>query len=121
MTTKTNTKSMQRRDFLKVMGAGLASAWALSASSAPLTNWFLTPHLGAQTTFRSSLLRGTQSGQIFQSLDQGQTWQLLACFGSHCAIYDLFTRNEQLYAQLAVSGHIFWLCTSDAKTWRTLS
>ena len=120
MATKTNTQGMQRRDFLKVMGAGLASAWAISASSVPFTNWLLIPHLAAQTTFDSSLLHGTQSGQIFQSLDQGHTWQLLVSFGSHCAIHDLFTRNGQLYAWLAVSGHTFWLTSLDARIWHTL-
>ena len=121
MTTKTNTHNLQRRDFLKVMGAGLASAWTLSASSAPLTSWFLAPHLAVQTAFGTSLLRGTQRGQIFQSLDQGQTWQILISFGAYCAVDNLLTKNGQLYAKLAVSGYSFWICSPDAKTWRTLS
>jgi hypothetical protein len=121
MITKMNHQNMQRRDFLKVMGAGLVSVWTLSASSAPLTNWLLAPHLTAQTTFGASLLRGTQSGQIFQSLDQGQTWQILVSFDEHYAIHNLLTKNRQLYAQLAFSNHTFWLCSTDAKIWRTLS
>jgi hypothetical protein len=120
MITQTNTSGTQRRDFLKVMGAGLASAWALSASSNPLTNWFLLPSLAAQTSFNSGLLRGTQDGKVLQSLDQGQTWQTLASFGAHCAISALVTRDGQLYAKLAVDGHSFWLYTADTKTWRTL-
>jgi hypothetical protein len=112
---------MQRRDFLKVMGVGLASVWAISASSAPLTNWLQAPHLATQTAFGASLLRGTQNGEIFQSLDQGQTWQILVSFGAHCAIYNLLTKNGQLYARLAVSGYTFWIRSTDAKTWRTLS
>jgi hypothetical protein len=121
MTTETNTHNMQRRDFLKVMGAGLASVWMLSASSAPLTNWVLTPYLTPQTSFGNSLLRGTQSGEIFQSLDQGRTWQLLVFFGKQCAIDKLSTKNGQLYAQLSCSGYPFRLCSPDAKIWRTLN
>jgi len=121
MITKTNSQGTQRRDFLKVMGAGLASAWALSAASAPVTSWFGFPQLVAQTAFGSSLLRGTQDGKVFQSLDQGQTWQLLASFGSHCAVNNLLTRSGQLYIQLAVAGHTFWLSSTDARSWRTLS
>ena len=121
MTSETLTNTIQRRDFLKLMGAGLASLWLLSASSAPLTAPFVTPHLLAeQVSFGSRLLRGTQDGQIFQSLDQGQTWQVLASFGSHCAIRDLVSQNGQLYASLALAGHTFWISTADALTWRTL-
>lgn len=120
MTTNSNTQGTQRRDFLKVLGTGLASVWALSASSAPLTSWLLAPQLAGQTTFGSSLLRGTQNGQIFQSLDQGQTWQVRVSFGAHCAIRNLFTQDGQIYAQLALAGHNFWLISKDAQTWRTL-
>lgn len=121
MTTTTNTHSMQRRDFLKVMGAGLASVWALSASSAPLTNWILTSYLAPQTVFGNSLLRGTQGGEIFQSLDQGRTWHLLVFFGKHCSIDKLSARSGQLYAQLSCSGYPFRLSSPDSKTWRTQS
>ena len=120
MTSEILTNTIQRRDFLKLMGASLASLWLLSASSSPLTVPFLTAQLPAQTAFGEKLLRGTQDGQIFQSLDQGQTWQVLASFGSHCAIRDLISQNGQLYARLALAGHTFWISTADALTWRTL-
>ncbi len=121
MVTKKNTQGMQRRNFLKVVGAGLASVWMLSASSAPLTKWFLAPYPAAQTTFGTSVLRGTQIGQIFQSLDQGRTWQALISFGTHCAVQNLSIKNGLLYARLVVSGYPFWLWSADGKTWRTLS
>ncbi len=122
MTTQTtHTSSFQRRDFLKLMAAGLASTWALSASSAPLTNWFLSPALTAQTTFGSLLLRGTNNGQIMQSQDQGKSWQLLIAFSEHFDVRSLLTKDGQVFAQMAVSGHTFWLSSQDAKTWRTLS
>jgi hypothetical protein len=103
------------------MGAGLAVVGMLSASSAPLTSWFLAPRLPAQIAFGGGLLHGTQSGQIFQSMDEGQTWQPLVSFGANCAVCNLLSLNEQVYVQLAVSSYTFWLCSPDAKTWRTLS
>jgi len=122
MTTQTtHTSRFQRRDFLKLMAAGLASTWALSASSAPLTNWFLSPAMTAQTTFGSLLLRGTSNGQIMQSQDQGKSWQLLIAFSEHFDVRSLVTKDGQVFAQMAVSGHTFWLSSQDAKTWRTLS
>jgi hypothetical protein len=120
ITMKTNLQNTSRRDFLKLAGAGLASAWALSAASAPVTNWFSAPLLGAQAAFGSSLLRSTSDGQILKSVDAGQTWQSLASFGPHCTIQSLVTQDGKLYARLAVAGHSFWLVTTDTQTWRTL-
>jgi hypothetical protein len=120
MTPKTNLHLTSRRDFLKLAGAGLASAWALSAASAPVTSWLSAPQSLTQAAFGSSLLRGTSEGQLLHSVDAGQTWQPLASFGAHCAIQGLVTQNGQLFARLEVAGHSFWLVTADAKTWRTL-
>ena len=120
MTLKTNLQSTARRDFLKLAGAGLASAWALSAASAPVTSWLSTPQALPQAACGSSLLRGTPDGQLLHSLDDGQTWRSLASFGAHCAIQGLVTQNGQLFVRLAVAGHSFWLVTADTKTWRTL-
>lgn len=115
-TTKTKTSGLQRRDFLKLMGAGLASGWVLSASSAPFAGWFAAP----QVNFGAAgLLRGSQNGQIFQSLDQGKTWQLLASLGEHLTIINLVTRAGQVYVKMSLAGNPFWLVSSDAKTWRT--
>jgi hypothetical protein len=121
MTAEKNFQGVQRRHFLKMLGAGLAAVTTISVSSAPLNSWFLTPQLPAQTEFGACQVRGTAGGQILQSRDEGQTWQALVSFGSHCAVQNLHTLNGQIFAQLSVQGYTFWLQSADAKIWRTLS
>jgi hypothetical protein len=120
MTTKTNSIHMQRRDFLKVLGVGTASVAVLSATAVPVREWFLSSFLTVQTTFGNSLLRGTLDGRIFQSLDDGHTWERVFFFGSHCTVDNLLTQNEQVFARISVEGIPFWIYSTDAKTWRTV-
>jgi hypothetical protein len=105
--------SISRRTFLKVLGAGLVAASGLAGG------WFLTRPV--QIDLGNRLLRGTPSGLISQSLDQGQTWQPLVNFGAHYSVASFDMRNGKIYAKMTVSGHAFWLSSSDAKTWRTVS
>jgi hypothetical protein len=106
---------ISRRTFLKTLGAGLAAASGLSAG------WLLALPGPAQIDLGNRLLRGTPAGLISQSLDNGQTWQPLANFGAHCRVDSLRTLNGMIYARMMVAGHAFWLSSSDAKTWRTVS
>ena len=121
MGKKPHSARLHRREFLKVIGSGLAAVAALSAAPVSLTSGFFPLPLPVQTAFGSGLLRGTQNGRVFHSADQGQTWQPLMSFGEHCSVCRLVTRKDQVYVQLAVSGYTFWLTSADAKTWHTLN
>jgi hypothetical protein len=113
--TKKTTDRISRRTFLIALGAGLVAASGLSES------WLLAQPRPVQIDLGSCLLLGTPTGLISQSLDQGQTWQPLVNFGSSCSVASFSRRNGMIYAQLLISGHAFWLSSSDAKTWRTVS
>ncbi len=121
MNTISTTDGARRRDFLKVMGAGLASAWLLSGASSPLPTGLLSFSLRPQTSLGALMLRGEQGGRILQSADQGKTWQPLVSFGEHCAVQSLVTHNEQVYVKLMVGSNAFWLRSADTLTWHTAS
>ena len=106
---------MSRRAFLVALGAGLAAAGSLSGG------WIFSTLRPVQVDLGNRLVRGTSAGVISQSLDQGQTWQRLANFGTHCGVTSLRQLTGLIYARLVVAGHAFWLSSTDAKTWRTVS
>jgi hypothetical protein len=64
-------------------------------------------------------LRGTQHGQVLESLDDGASWQVVSKFGDHCAVKAFAEREARIYARIHVQGHPFVLCSTDARTWRT--
>ena len=106
---------ISRRDFFKVLGVGLAAAGALSGG------WVLAEQLPVQIDFGERQVRGTAGGQISHSLDQGQTWQVLVNFGPQCSVTSLRALNGQIFARLVTAGYPFWLSSTDARTWRTIS
>ncbi len=99
---------MNRRNFL----TGIAAV-----SLAGLITIVLPTKAQAQTN--GKIFRGTAEGQIFESLDGGQTWQQTANFGQNYPVLNLFEDDDVLYAQLGFQGYHFWLTSQEARIWRT--
>lgn len=106
---------MNRRQFLTMVTA--VSAVGLARLS--------TPHLAAAKGLspalrQATLYQGTKDGKLYESTDGGKTWQLVAHFGSHCAIDRIVRqRNGSLYIKMICSGYAFDLHSTDARVWRT--
>ena len=106
---------MNRRDLLKAATAAGVSLVALS----------LVPH-GAlvsprpvEATALGRLLRGTNEGQVLESLDRGASWQVVANFGASCPIRSIAERDDRAHIRIEVDGRTFGLHSTDARTWRT--
>ena len=122
MHARQKLSGLNRRDFLKVMAqistAGLTLAtlaelptrMSLDVSPAPV-----------QAEALGRKFRGTSDGRVFESLDGGKTWQLIANFGKHCSILTLVERQGQIYAQIGVQGYRFLLRSPNARRWYTAS
>jgi hypothetical protein len=107
---------MQRREFLKLAGAGLGSTLLLSGLSGQLAV------LPVQAKSQGKLFRGYRNdGDIFVSEDAGETWQLHNRLGSQFSIDDLFVdASDQMYAQVGFMQYHFQLFLSkDGKQWKT--
>jgi len=107
---------MQRREFLKLAGAVLSSAFALTGSSHQLAA------LPVETIFKGRHFRGYRNdGDIFVSEDNGETWQLHARLGAEYSIADLFVNpDDQMYAKVGFMQYHFQLFLSeDGKQWKT--
>jgi photosystem II stability/assembly factor-like uncharacterized protein len=110
MTKLSSPLIINRRNFLKVSGL---AAGALAVLRLP--KWF-SPTLdhGAQNAPQKEvsksgrLYRGGETGSIFTSQDQGQTWQLHSHFGPGYSIQDIFIGADgRLYLQAGFQGYTF--------------
>jgi len=106
---------MQRREFLKLSGAALASSLLLIGLSRQLAA------LPVEAKYLGKLFRGYRNhGDIFVSEDAGETWQLHTRLGSQYSIDDLFVDTDQIYAQVGFMQHHFHLFLSkDGRQWKT--
>jgi len=107
---------MNRRELLKVA----ATTTLALAAGVVLSDWRSPQASAVAATARGRRLRGTDHGQLLESLDGGVSWQVIAEFGEHCAIREIVERGEQIYLRLEVLGHPFFLRSADARTWRTV-
>lgn len=112
------TKTLSRRDFLKVTGFVSTSGTALSVTGALEQSFRL--FADPQISFGGMLIRGTAQGIILSSKDDGKTWQSLVNFGKQQSITQLEQKNGQLYANLSLDGHQYWLKSLDGKRWLTV-
>ena len=107
---------MNRRDFLKigtVVSAAVLVPLNIAGSLAgPLT----------EVRHGDQLYRGTLSGEIYVSKDEGQTWTLHTSFGSGLSVLHLWVNLwGQLQARLGIAGHSFELALAkEARIWRTI-
>jgi|WetSurMetagenome_2_1015567.scaffolds.fasta_scaffold26900_7 hypothetical protein len=106
--------SYSRRTFFKATGLAVG-ALLLAQGSAQGTGSYVIAH----TEAFGKRYHGTRDGRVFESVDDGKTWQQVACFGSHCAVQALQERRGRLQAQVGVAGYGFALTSSDAREWRT--
>jgi hypothetical protein len=110
--------NLNRRDFLKFTGIVLASGVVLSNHQAIEQVFRLV--VDAQIRFGKQLLRGTSEGTILSSSDDGATWNKLVGFGEAHPILQFEQRDEQVYANLGVGSHNFWLRSHDGRKWFTV-
>ncbi|MBE7472658.1 MAG: hypothetical protein HS114_26310 [Anaerolineales bacterium] len=99
---------MKRRDFLT--GLATLSLTGLIKMSLPTK---------AQAQTNGKIFKGTLEGKIFESLDNGQTWQQTANFGPDCPVLELSEEEEGLFAHLGFQSYNFWLTSPDGRIWRT--
>lgn len=107
---------MERREFLKLAGAGLGSAVLLTGLSRQLAA------LPVEAIFQGKHFRGYRNdGDIFVSEDNGESWQLHTRLGSQYSIDDLFIDvTDQMYARVGFMEYQFQLFLSeDGTQWKT--
>ncbi len=107
---------MQRREFLKLSGAALASTLLLTGSSRQLAE------LPVEAVSQGRHFRGYRNqGDIFVSVDDGETWNLHARLGSQYSIDDLFVDTaDQMHARVGFKQFQFKLFLSeDGRQWKT--
>ena len=112
---KSNIKdSLNRRDFLKI--AGIAAGTAISAyalASFELKN----PSAKLKRNGELVEFKGTTSGKIFESLDNGETWNVSADFGEECAVKVVRSNSAGLLAEIEYEGLFFELQSLDGRMW----
>jgi hypothetical protein len=107
---------MERREFLKLAGAGLGSTLLFAGLSGRLAA------LPVEAKSRGKVFRGYRNdGDIFVSEDDGETWQLHTRLGTQYSIDDLVVNTaDQMYAQVGFMQYQFHLFLSeDGKQWMT--
>ena len=107
---------MQRREFLKLSGAGVGSAVLLTGLSRQLAT------LPVEAIFQGKLFRGFRNGgDIFVSEDAGKTWQLHARLGPQYSVDDLFVNAaDHMQARVGFMQYQFQLSlSSDGNQWKT--
>jgi len=106
---------MQRREFLKLSGAALGSTLLLTGL------FHKVSALPVEAQSAGKFYRGYRNdGDIFVSLDAGETWQLHSRLGSEYSIQDLFTDvSGQMYAKVGFMQYHFHLFLSKDGQWKT--
>ena len=107
---------MQRREFLKLSGAGLGSAILLTGVIRQVEALPIEAQMGGK------YFRGYRhAGDIFVSEDAGKTWQLHTRLGPDLSIDDLFVVSaNQMYVKVGfMQYHFHLLLAKDEKQWKT--
>jgi len=116
---------MDRRDFLKgSVGLSLAGVTALLMQpglepSVLAAEW--PSAFAVQARALGRMFQGTRDGQIFESVDDGKSWNRIAKFGSHCEIVAMREARGQVYTDIRVQGNRFSVKSADARLWRLVS
>jgi len=109
---------MNRRSFL--IGIAKVTLSGIAVAALPGSLMVAVRAADPEAAALGKLFKGTRDGRVLESLDGGQTWQPRANFGKHCAILALAEHQGQLWAQVGLLGHSFYLTSSDALTWYTV-
>jgi len=115
---------MDRRGFLKgTMGLSIAGMAALlmqpSLEQSVLAAGAVPTAVQARALGR--MFQGTRDGQIFESMDDGKSWNRIAKFGPHCEIVAMREARGQVYTDIRVQGNRFSVKSADARLWRLVS
>jgi hypothetical protein len=106
---------MDRRQFLSA--ATVVTVIGMMRLAAP----GLTAIQGMVPALSQRLYQGTKDGKLYESIDGGETWQLTANFGSHCAINRIVVqKNGDTDIKLVCAGYTFDLQSKDGRVWRTV-
>ena len=113
---------LSRRDILKMLGLGLGAVFLSTGTALPdklatASHWTKSLARPGMVQFGTQRFRGTTTGEIFSSSDDGQTWTLLTRLGDHLEITDLLADGNQLLARLVYQGQAFWLRSPDGVRW----
>lgn len=106
---------MDRRIFLRATAtiavAGTVLAGGIEESAA-----------GAATSGRAARYRGTSTGRIYVSHDNGRTWKLLTYFGPNVSVSRVGPDSRQrIVAKLAYQHHGFRIALQpNGRTWHTI-
>jgi hypothetical protein len=114
--------TMNRRDFLKVAGAGSLAVVAFSnyrQVASPATVAVRTRNVTAR--LGGKLFKGTLDGRILASEDGGGSWASCAKFGGQHRIDSLTVRGSQLRAEIGIPGATFQLTSGNGRVWHTVS
>jgi len=84
---------------------------------------FVLPSLGRSTTVELVLhgkpvkMKGTPTGKILSSLDDGRTWEVAADFGADCPVLSMRSASPGLNADIGHKGYSFTLHSVDGRQW----
>ncbi len=104
---------LTRRQLLKF--ATMAAGAAMLPSFLPFSGQASTVVLGQRGT--SVKIKGSSSGKIFVSHDNGISWSVGADFGPHCPVISLRPTASGVSAQVGHRGHSFTLSSVDGSQW----
>jgi hypothetical protein len=113
---------MDRRDFLK---------GTVGLSVAGVAAWLMQPGLehgvlaaeppsdfAVQGRALGRLFQGTRDGQVFESVDDGKSWNRIVRFGQQCEIVAIRDVQGKVHTEIRVQGHRFAVNSTDARLWR---
>ncbi len=97
-----NDCDYSRRNFIKFTGLAIGALLMAPMAALPSS---VSGQFSAQADMWGKRYLGTRNGLVFESTDDGQTWQQVANFGSHCAVLALSEQRDRLQAE----GRCRWL------------
>jgi hypothetical protein len=101
---------MVRRVFLTVVTGAILGGMAT----------LLLPRLAhATVNGPARILKGASSGQVLESLDGGNTWQVCADLGSDIVIQRLAQQDAQFFLRADFRGYNVVLKSPNGHTWYT--
>jgi hypothetical protein len=95
---------MDRRKFLSIALAGVVAFFIPSQTQAMIASRFY---------------KGTSTGQILGSSEEGAPWEVKVNLGPEYTVLGVYQRGDELYAQVKYQDFVFFLKSSDGTTWYT--
>lgn len=104
---------VSRRELLAL--ATIAAGLAMSPFTLPL----LSRPTTVENAPHGNLLKikGTSTGKIISSYDEGRTWEVAADFGANCPVLSIRSSSTGFYAVIGHKGYSFTLHSIDGRHW----